>query len=456
VTYRGDVAIGRESYRDDGDTLVSDIHFGGRSGTITISRTQRHVRVEAAGKALESDIPEGTLALENGQWAAYAIAAQWFSDAATPTPVKVLLPAQGMTLDATITVTPTATGGKKVAVALKGIGVVVELDAAGTVIHASVAAQGLEVRRADEAPPVVEARPAPAAVTSEPVEVTSGAVTLRGELWIPKGATGKVPVVLVIAGSGPTDRDGNSALGLRSDAYRMLAEGLATRGIASLRYDKRGVGRSTLDFDPSKVVIDDFVADAGVMAAKLRGDPRFSTLTVAGHSEGGPIALLLAQKAPPDALVLLASPGRPLQALLREQLSTKLDAAGMADLDRILKAIMAGTSPDPVPDALAALFNPTVRAMIRSLLDVDPTALLQKLKVRTAIIQGEHDAQVKVADARALARVRPDAKLTLLPTMNHVFKEEASASLPQASYGDPSKPLAPGLLEAVVAAVPPR
>jgi hypothetical protein len=356
VTYRGDVAIGHESYRDDGDTLVSDIRFGGRSGTITISRAKRHVRVEAAGNTVESDIPEGTVALENGQWAAYAIAAQWFSDAATPTPVKVLLPTQGMTLDATITVTPTATGGKKVAVALKGIGVVVELDAAGTVIHASVPAQGLEVRRAEEAPPVVEARPAPATVTSEPFEVIRGGVTLRGELWLPKGATGKVPVVLVIAGSGPTDRDGNSSLGLRSDAYRMLAEALAARGIASLRYDKRGVG-------------------------------------------------------------------------------------------------MTGAAPEPVPDALAPLFNPTVRAMVRSLLEVDPAALLQTVKVRTAIIQGEHDAQVRVADARALARAQPDARLTLLPAMNHVFKEEASATLPQTSYTDPSRPLAAGFVDAVVAAV---
>lgn len=456
VTYRGEVPLGRESYRDDGETLVSEIALGPRKATITISRAKRHVRVDVAGKTIESDIGPGTLALENGHWEAYAIAAEWFADATTPKPVKVLLPAQGTTLDGTISVTPTEAGGKKVALNLMGLDVAVDVDARGSVIRAKVPAQGIEVRRASDPPPVAEVRAAPASVTTEAVEVMNGAVALRGDLWIPKATSGKVPVVLVIAGSGPTDRDGNNALGLSTDAYRMLAEALAANGIASLRYDKRGVGKSGVDFDPSKTVLDDFVADAAAIATRLRGDARFSTLTIAGHSEGGPIAILVAQKTPPNALVLLASPGRPFETVLREQLGTKLDAAGMADVGRILKAIRAGTSPDPVSDSLMPLFNPTVRAMIKSIIDVDASALLKKLTVKTAIIQGGHDAQVTAADARALAKARPDAKLTLLPTMNHVFKDESSIALPQASYSDPTKPLATGFVTAVVAAVPTR
>jgi pimeloyl-ACP methyl ester carboxylesterase len=456
VTYRGDVPLGHESYRDDGDTLTSEIRFATQNATITLSRSKRHVRVEAGGRMLEHDLAPGTVALENGHWEAYAVAAEQFADAATPRPVQVLLPAQGLTLAGTIAVTPAEGGGKKVAVAIAGLEVRVELDARGTVVRASVPVQGLEVRRADAPPPVVAEREAPPSVVREPVEAMNGPVALRGELWLPRGTTGKVPVVLFIAGSGPTDRDGNSAMGLRTDAYRMLAEALAAKGIASLRYDKRGVGRSSLDFDIGRTVIDDFVGDAGVLAAKLRADPRFATLTFAGHSEGGVIALLLAQKTPPDALLLLAAPGRPLGAVLREQLRTKLDAGALADFDRIVGAIRAGSSPDPVPEPLAPLFNPNVRAMIRSLLDVEPAALLKKLGVKTTILQGEHDAQVTVADARALAAAQPGAKLVLFSTMNHVFKDEASASLPQTSYQDPSKPLAAGFVDAVVAAVPRR
>ena len=456
VTYRAEAALGHESYRDDGETLASEIRFGAATATITISRTKRHVRVEAAGRTIDSVIPAGAVALENGHWEAYAIAAEWFADATTPKPVSVLLPAQGLTLDGTISVTPTGSGGKQVALNLKGLDAFVELDAKGSVIHASVPAQGLEVRRASDPAPVAVVRPAPVSVVAEPLEVTNGPVTLRGDLWIPKDATGKVPVVLFIAGSGPTDRDGNNALGLRTDAYRALAEALAAKGIASARYDKRGVGKSTADLDPAKMVFQDFVADAGAIAAALRKDARFSTLTVAGHSEGGPVAILLAESTPLDALILLSSPGRPFDALLREQLGKKLDAATMVEFERIVRAIRAGTSPDPVPDALAPLFNPKVRAMIRSLLEVDAAATLKKLKVKTAIIQGGNDAQVTTADAQNLAHARPDAKLTLLPKMNHVFKEEASSALPQASYTDPSAPLAAGFVDAVVAAVPRR
>jgi hypothetical protein len=230
VTYRGDTALGHESYRDDGETLVSDIQLGSQKATIAVSRTKRRVHVETAGGAIDADIGPGTVALENGHWEAYAIAAEWFADATTPRPVKVLLPAQGVTIEATISVTPTASGGRAVAIGLKGLEVVVELDARGAVTHARVPAQGIEVRLAGEPRPVVEVRPPPASVTSQPVEVTNGPVTLRGDLWMPSSSRGKVPVVLLIAGSGPTDRDGNSAMGLRTDAYRMLAEALAAKG----------------------------------------------------------------------------------------------------------------------------------------------------------------------------------------------------------------------------------
>ncbi len=453
VTYRGDKPLGTESYKDDGDTIVSLVSFGGQKATITIVRSKHHIRIGGPAGASDADIGAGTLALENGHWQAYAIAAEQFAAATERVPVNVLLAAEGVTLPATIAVTRTQAGGKKVDLDLKGLAVTVELDPLGNVIHAVVPGQGLEVRRASDPAPVAQVRPAPAFVTRELVEVMSGPVAIRGEIWIPKDARGKVPVVLLIAGSGPTDRDGNNAMGLRTDAYRMVAEALASHGIATLRYDKRGVGQSGIEFDPTQTVLDDFVGDAGLLAAKLRADPRFSTLTLAGHSEGGTIAIRLAQRAAPSSLVLLAAPGRPLGAVLREQLATKLDPARMADVDRILGAIRSGTSPEPIAADLALLFNPRVIAMIKSEIDVDSAALLKKLHVKTAIIQGEHDAQISVVDARALARARPDAKLTLLPRMNHVFKDEAAIALPQESYADPSRPLAPGLVEAIVAAV---
>lgn len=290
-------------------------------------------------------------------------------------------------------------------------------------------------------------------IIAEDFEIDRGGIALRGDLWRPAAATGKVPIVLFIAGSGPTDRDGNSVLGIRTDAYRMLAEALAAHGIASLRYDKRGVGQSGTGFDAARVTIDDFAADALALAEQLRADPRFSSLAILGHSEGGLLALMIAAQAAPDALVLVATAGRPVAALLREQLGRQLDAKDMAEFERLLVGLRSGAPLDPVPPSLAPLFNPYVRAFLRSELDLDPLPLLRAYKGRTAILQGGHDAQVTPADAYLLAGARPDAKLTILPSMNHVLKEEPSATLPQPSYTDPARPLAAGLVDAVAAAV---
>jgi uncharacterized protein len=456
ITYHSGIEMGRERFRDDGARLVSEIAFGGQKATVTLARSPRHATVEAAGQKVEREVGDRTIVLENGSWQAYAVAASWFPDAAAPVAVTVLVPGQDARLDGTIQVTPTAGGGKRVKVALKRLEVTADVDASGLVTHAEVPAQGLEVKPEGQAVPVVPDRPAPAGVTSEPFETSRGGVALAGELWRPATAArsgGRVPVVVIIAGSGPTDRDGNSALGLRTDAYRKLAEALAARGVASLRYDKRGVGKSGVAFEAARLTVDDFVEDAAKVVAQARADARLGPVIVAGHSEGGLIAILLAQKAPPDGLVLLATAGRPLAAVLREQLGRQLDAAGMADVDRILAALRSGAPVDPVPPALEPLFNRHVRAFLRSEIDVDPAPLFHALAVPAAVVQGENDAQVTPADARLLAAARHDAKLTLLPKMNHVFRDEASPHLPQASYEDPALPLSAGLVDAVVAAV---
>ena len=260
-------------------------------------------------------------------------------------------------------------------------------------------------------------------------------------------------MVVFIAGSGPTDRDGNSLLGLQTDAYRKLAEALAARGIASLRYDKRGVGKSGVAFDPSQVTLGDFVSDAAAVLAQVRGDARLGPVVVLGHSEGGLIALSLARTRPVDGLVLVATAGRPLATLLREQLGRQLDAPAMAELDRVMSALRSGAPVEPVLPPIDRVLPPATRAFLRSEMDVDPVPLLRGLRVPAAIVQGDSDAQVTVVDARLLAAARPDAKLTVIARMNHVFRDEASAALPQASYTDPTRPLSAGLVDAVATAV---
>ncbi len=453
MTYRAGTKLGRVAFHDDGEKLSSDISFAGQAFETVITRSPRHVRFEAAGKGDERDVPADTVVLENGDWQAYAIAAEWFDGTPEPKPVHVLLPLSGASVDGTIAVRPRKEGGKALDLAIKETLVHVEIDADGLVREASVPSQGLEVRREEDPAPGRVVRPPPAAIDEAAFDVTSNGVALSGSLWLPKNVKDKPPVLVIVAGSGPTDRDGNNLLGVKADGYRMLAEALAEKGIATVRYDKRGVGKSGTNFDPGKVVLDDFVNDAGSFVEKMKMDTRFSSVGVVGHSEGGLIAILLAERTPFDAMVLVSTAGRTFQVLLHEQFGKKMDPKTLAAADKAMTSIRLGMSGDPMPPELAPLFPPQVRAFLRSELDLDPLLHLKKSKVKTAIVQGERDIQVTVADAKLLAAARPDAKLTLVPKMSHVLKDEPSESSPQRSYVDPSIALAPGLVDAVAAAV---
>jgi pimeloyl-ACP methyl ester carboxylesterase len=460
VTYKNGEAIGGEHFADDGTTLKSELSLAGSKATLTIDRKEKKVKVESGGQSVNHDIPPGTVVLENGSWQAYAIAAESFPSATEPTPVKVLMPAQGITVEAKIRVRPAPADAKSKAakvvdVSLGKLEVSVELDGDGRVVHASVPLQEVEVRRAGEKAPdrQTHQKPPPATVNEELVEVKRGEVILRGSLWTPKNAKTPVPVALVIAGSGPTDRDGNSALGLTSDVYRLLAEALAQKGIATLRFDKRGVGESSLAFDVAKMTVDDSVDDTMAFLPKLRDKARFGKVSLVGHSEGGLLAMLVAAKEPVDALVLVSTAGRPLRAIVREQLAAKLDAAAMKEVDRLFADLAAGKPLERVPEGLEVLFNPAVTTYLKSEMDIDPVAKLKALKTPVTVIQGETDAQVPPGDAKLLGKARPNVKVVMLPNVNHLLKTETTNTLPQASYTDPSRPVVPGAIDAIASGI---
>src|SRR6266511_1556556 len=142
---------------------------------------------------------------------------------------------------------------------------------------------------------------APAVAAESPYIVHSAALELGGTLTVPRGATGRVPVVVIIAGSGPTDRNGNSVMGIRPNSYAQLAWRSAERGIATLRYDKRGLPGTQGTFDIRQMTLEDFAADARSAAESLARDPRFSRVVLVGHSEGASLALIAARQGAPVA-----------------------------------------------------------------------------------------------------------------------------------------------------------
>jgi uncharacterized protein len=345
--------------------------------------------------------------------------------------------------------------GGRVTASLAGTEVGLVPGADGDLASATVPSQGLIVERvpaesvsASRPLAVHPPAPLPAGVVEEPYGWSNGSQRLMGTLTRPESAPGKTPVVLIIAGSGPTDRDGNSLLGLRSDVYKKLAWALARRGIASVRYDKRGIGGSTFVGDVAAVVFDDFTDDAVAGARSLAADPRFSKAVLVGHSEGALLAERAANAGAPVAgVVMLAGMGRSFTTVLHEQMARSLAGAKLAAYDSLM-ALFLGSGPMPeVPPDLRALLHPSVRRFVQTESAIDPAAEARRLTVPLLVVQGATDIQVSVQDAEALRAARPDAVVNILPDANHLFVHVTTTdrAVQLVTYNDPSLPLVPEL-----------
>ena len=193
-----------------------------------------------------------------------------------------------------------------------------------------------------------------------------------------------------------------------------------------------------------------YADDAAAWAKQLRADPQFSTVTVVGHSEGSLLGMLAAQRAGADGYVSIAGAGRAADKILREQLARQLPADLLAFSNKGLDALLAGHTVDSVPPTLMALFRPSVQPYLMSWLRVDPQVEIARLAIPVLITQGTLDAQVPAGDAQLLARAQPKGKLVMVDGMNHVLKHApADAASQQKSYGDPTLPVAPELIEGI-------
>lgn len=264
------------------------------------------------------------------------------------------------------------------------------------------------------------------------------------------------PVALIIPGSGPTDRDGNNPLGVKAATYRLLAQALAARGVATVRIDKRGMfGSAAAVADANAVTVGDYVADVHAWVGSIRKRIGADCVWLIGHSEGGLVAMAAAQDAPAVCgLVLIAAPGRPLGAVLREQIrANPANAPLLPQAMAAIDALEAGRRIDTagMHPALQGLFGAQVQGFLISAFSYDPARLLAAYRKPVLVLQGQRDLQVSEADARLLAKAAPDASLVLLPDVNHVLKQVASSD-PRANlatYADPALALAPGVGAAI-------
>ncbi len=278
--------------------------------------------------------------------------------------------------------------------------------------------------------------------TSSPISLETSSGTLYGTLELPVNEE-EVPVVLIISGSGPTDRDGNStALPGDNNSLKMLAEELAESGYASVRYDKRLIGESQIEGSAEEDLrFDDYVDDAVAWIEKLKDDTRFSQTGIIGHSEGALIGMLAASISDADIYVSLSGAGRPAYDVIMEQLAGQPEEV-LAEVERINSELRAGNLVDDVNPAFYSLFRPSVQPYVISWYKYDPGAEIAKLTCPVLIVQGSTDIQVTPNDAEILHAAQPDSVYELIEGMNHILK---NSSLDQAentaTYSNPDLPL---------------
>jgi pimeloyl-ACP methyl ester carboxylesterase len=275
-------------------------------------------------------------------------------------------------------------------------------------------------------------------VKSEQVNFSSGDIQIAGTLTIPLDVKARLPAALLITGSGRLDRNGNASEpdGFQFGIYKAIAEWLSSSGLAVLRYDKRGTGQSSGDFDTSGIseLKEDAIAALGFLRSHTLLDS--SRICLIGHSEGGIIASLVAETdSRLKAIALLATPSDSLDVILFRQFSSllpmgtdgkereRLLAIRLRSLD-ILKNTKNWSHPE-VEDEFKSLPS-SRRKWFEEHFSTNPRDIVGNLKLPIGIFHGEADHQVVASSAYTLAGVlnntgRKDYFIKLFPSLDHLF-----------------------------------
>lgn len=269
----------------------------------------------------------------------------------------------------------------------------------------------------------------PSQSKEEEISVSRSWGKLSGTLTVPD--EGSDAAVLIIAGSGSTDRNGNSGSGLMTNTYYMLARALEKEGLASLRYDKQGIGGSRYR-DPElykqedRLRLADYIADAEALTDYLK-ERGFRKIILAGHSEGSLVALVAATESPDVAAVIsLAGAGYPIDEILQFQLTRELISYNpglILNVQSILSRLKQGKTTEDIPAILQGIFRPSVQPYLISWMQYDPREVIRQVKQPVLIVNGDNDIQISADNAEALAQARPDADKVIIEGMTHLLKQ---------------------------------
>ena len=240
---------------------------------------------------------------------------------------------------------------------------------------------------------------------------------IDGTLLLPKTNSSE-HLAIIIAGSGPTDRDGNQNF-MKSNSLKKLAQALTRNGIATFRYDKRTVKQIKQNKIDKNTMFDDFITDAIAVLDYFKNQGTFKDITIIGHSQGSLIGMVAAQQGA-DKFVSLAGAGQTIDEIITFQVGKS--APGLVEsTKKTFDVLKTGETTTDFNPMLASIFNVELQPFIISWMAYNPQDELKKLHIPVLLINGTKDLQVTVDEANLLKEAYPDATLKIIENMNHIM-----------------------------------
>ena len=257
--------------------------------------------------------------------------------------------------------------------------------------------------------------------------------------------------ILIISGSGATDRNGNSP-GYKNNCLKMVAHALTRNGYDVLRYDKRGVAESEeASENQSNIRFDNYVEDANNWIKFLDGHG-YQNIVIIGHSLGSLVGILASiENEKVDLFISLSGLSEDAGKTISKQITKQLPAL-KTEVNQKLDSLRSGFIVKQYNPLLVSIFNPQTQPLLASYINYDPVAEISKLTIPALIINGSNDVQVTLEDAMRLHSGNSMANILIVDGMNHVLKTipDGDIAANMASYYNPNLELSEGLVEGIV------
>ena len=281
------------------------------------------------------------------------------------------------------------------------------------------------------------------------IQPLSATEWIDGDLYLPAKESKDASLVILIPGSGPTDRNGNQ-VGMQTNAYKFLAEELSKKGIHVFTYDKSFLKQIEKNvFKEEELVFEEGANDVVDIVQFFKKNKKYKTIYLVGHSEGSLVGILASQKENVSGFISIAGSGKPIDFILKEQI-TKQAPFLLDETTQILAELKHGNQVDEINPYLAALFRKEVQPFLISWMKYDPKTEIGKLKIPILILQGTKDIQVSNENAELLHQGSPRSKLVFLENMNHVLKNIAGGDAEnRMSYNQMDLPVSPELVHEI-------